>query len=226
VKQQTLKTKDRGLIFHPGLLTIALLMGLIMQTNPAYAIDANQQLFDAIDQHDQAWVEQALQAQADVNVSRPKGLSRETPLLLAVTSGDRDIAEVLIKHGADIVIHHGSLNNVSLLSIAIDQEDFEMVSLLIKYGAAINKKSGFWRNYSPLYRATSHGDLVMAKVLIDAGAKIIPNRWSHVKKVLAAPWNLLQGKVVDLARPPSLLEAAQTSGNEKLYQFLKDRGAR
>ena len=112
------------------------------------------------------------------------------------------------------------------LSLAVSLGDAEIVTLLLKYDADINLRVGFWHDISPLYVATAKGNLPMVKQLLAAGAKIDPNRWTIVKEILAAPWHLLQGKVIDFTRPPSLLDAAQESGNEDLYQLLKKRGAR
>ena len=97
---------------------------------------------------------------------------------------------------------------------------------MLKYEADINLRVGFWRDISPLYIATVKGNLPMVQQLLAAGAKIDPNRWTIVKEIIAAPWHLLQGKVLDLNRPPSLLEAAQESGNEELFSLLEERGAR
>lgn len=112
------------------------------------------------------------------------------------------------------------------LSLAVSLEDAEIVALLLKYDADINLRVGFWRDISPLYIATKKGNLPVVKQLLAAGAKIDPNRWTIVKEILTAPWHLFQGKVVDLNRPPSLLEAAEQSGNEQLLLFLKRQGAR
>ena len=226
MKYKILKIKNQGLILRPSLLVITLLIVAFTYMNPVYAIDLNQQLFDSISQRNLIGVEQALQGHADINTHRTKGLSSETPLLLAIRTGEREIVELLLKHGADVVIHHGTLNNSTMLSVAIDQGGNEIVALLIKYGVDINEQSGFWHNYSPLYSATTHGNLIMVKLLINAGAKIIPNRWTYIKEILITPWDIVTGKVVDLGRPPSLLEAAERSGNDELYQLLKANGAR
>ncbi len=112
------------------------------------------------------------------------------------------------------------------LSLAVSLGDAEIVALLLKYDADINLRVGFWHDISPLYVATARGNLPMVQQLLNAGAKIDPNRWTTFKGILAAPWHLLQGKVIDLNRPPSLLEAAQESGNDELFSLLKKRGAR
>lgn len=111
------------------------------------------------------------------------------------------------------------------LSLAVSLGDAEVVTLLLKYDADINLRVGFWRDISPLYVATAKGNLPMVQQLLAARAKIDPNRWTIVKEILAAPWHLLQGKVIDLSRPPSLLEAAQESGNDELFSLLEERGA-
>ena len=112
------------------------------------------------------------------------------------------------------------------LSLAVSLGDAEIVALLLKYDADINLRVGFWHDISPLYVATARGNLPMVHQLLGAGAKIDPNRWTLVKEILATPWHLLQGKVIDLNRPPSLLEAAQESGNDELFSLLEERGAR
>ncbi|MCK4503379.1 MAG: ankyrin repeat domain-containing protein [Desulfuromonadales bacterium] len=112
------------------------------------------------------------------------------------------------------------------LSLTVSLGDVKIVPLLLKYGADIDLRVGFWRDISPLYIATAKGNLPMVKQLLAAGAKIDPNRWTIVKEILAAPWHFLQGKVIDLSRPPSLLEAAQESGNDELFSLLEERGAR
>jgi hypothetical protein len=112
------------------------------------------------------------------------------------------------------------------LSLAVSLGDNEIVALLLKHGADIDLRVGFWHDISPLYIATTKGNQPMVELLLAAGAKIEPNRWTRVKEILAAPWHLLKGGVIDLDRPPSLLEAAQKSGNQQLYEFLKKQGAR
>ena len=139
-------------------------------------------------------------------------------------NGELEIVEVLLNQGAEFNLSP-PLFKRSLLSKSIEQEDSEMVALLIKHDADVNPKGGFLRGHSPLYLATARGDLTIVQQLLDAGANIIPGRWSHFKEILATPWNLLTGRIVDLGRPGSLLDAAEKSGNKELYNLLKKRGA-
>jgi ankyrin repeat protein len=209
------------------LLAIALLLGLLLQATAAFAGDANKLLFAAVEQGNAQAVKQALQNQADVNASQGKnwGVSKETPLFIAVTNNNLEIAEILLAHGAG-TSQAQLFHKRSLVYLAIEQGNAEMVRLLIEYGAEVNIEHNILRNQSPLYKATSQGDLAMVKLLIDSGAKIIPGRWSHFKEIMVGPWNLLHGDVVSLGHPPSLLDAAKASGNDELLKYLKDHGAR
>lgn len=209
------------------LFALASLWVLIVLPAGAIATDANQLLFDAISQGNAEGVKQALQAQADVNAIqiKPRGLRKETPLTRAVDLGELEIVEILLQQGAGFNLPP-SVFKSSLLSTAILDGDSDMVALLIKYGADVNPTGGLLHGQSPLYLATARGDLTIVRQLLNAGAKIIPGRWSHFKDIIAAPWNLLTGRVVDLGSPASLLDAAEKSGNEELYGYLKKRGAR
>lgn len=208
-------------------LALAALWVLLVPPVGAIATDANQLLFDAICQGNIDGVKQALQAQADVNAIqiKPRGLSKETPLTRAVDLGELEIVEILLQQGAGFNLTP-SVFKSSLLSTAILDGDSKMVALLIKYDADVNPPGGLLHGQSPLYLATARGDLTIVRQLLNAGAKIIPGRWSHFKEIIAAPWNLLTGHVVDLGSPASLLDAAEKSGNEELYNFLRESGAR
>jgi len=222
-------TATRAKTIKPGRLATLLAVlfySLLFHATLAAALDADQQLFEAIEQRDIAAVNQAIQDQANVNAQQSKLLSKETPLFLAVSLDEIEIVELLIELGAKIDDPQQELSRRTPLSAAISQGSLEMVSLLIAQGANVNKQTGLGGNHSPLYLATKNGNLPAVQQLLDAGAKIIPGRWSHFKEILAAPWNLLRGKVVGLNRPPSLLEAAEASGNDELYRLLKSKGAR
>ncbi|MBU0681311.1 MAG: ankyrin repeat domain-containing protein, partial [Proteobacteria bacterium] len=172
--------------FYPSLnvLNAALLLLLFLLPAAVFAMDANQQLFQAVNVGNVEGLRQALQDQADVNAgqSRNWGWSEETPLFIAVTKNNLEIAEVLLANGAD-TRQALMFNNRSLVYVAIEQGNTEMASLLIKHGAEVNITYDLFRNQSPLHKATSRGDLAMVKLLIDSGAKIIPGRWSHFKEV-------------------------------------------
>lgn len=217
------KTRESGFL---RVIVSALCCALFFHAALAVAFDADQQLFEAIQQRNIVAAEQAIQAQADVNAQQSGLISKQTPLFLAIKLDELKIAELLVEHGAKIDEPQHGLPGHTPLSIAISQGSHKAVSFLIAHGANVNQKTGMWGKYSPLYLATKNGNLPMVQQLLDAGAKIIPSRWSHFKEILATPWNLLRGKVVDLSRPPSLLEAAEASGNDELYRLLKEKGAR
>lgn len=149
----------------------------------------------------------------------------DKPLQHAVAVGDLAVVEDLLDQGADIESTQ-YLQRVTPLSTAVSKNNEKMVTLLLTRGANVNHRVGFWHDLSPLYLAVKNGNLTLTRQLVEAGARIDPNRWTKVKEVLSAPINLFRGDVVDLGRPPSLLEAARQSGNEELLTFLKKKGAR
>jgi hypothetical protein len=152
----------------------------------------------------------------------------EQQLFSAIHQHDLEAVENLLKSRVDPNLRNSAalISFQTPLSLAVSLGDAEIVALLIEYGADVNLCVGFWHNISPLYIATDKGNLVIVQQLITAGAKIDPNRWTALKDFFTAPWHLLQGDVIDLSRPPSLLDAAQKSGNHELYRYLKEQDAR
>jgi len=149
-------------------------------------------------------------------------------LFTAIQKHNTEQVGLALKAGADpnALNSQAPLAFETPLALAVTLGDIPIVNLLVKQGADINKNVGFWHNISPFYLAVRQGDLAMVKHLHDLGAKIAPNRWTPLKEILRAPYDLLRGKVVDLQRPPSLIEAAETSGNTELVLYLKKQGAR
>lgn len=165
-----------------------------------------------------------------VRVSGAHGTGQDD-LFQAISKGDvAQLALLLQQKGVDV---NGRNSRVPIaqqtpLALAVELEQAEMVALLLAGGADVNKRVGFWQNISPVYIAAKQGNLEMVKTLLAAGARLEPNRWTRLQEALATPLNLLRGDVVDfdLRRPPSLLEAAEASGNEELAPYLRKRGAR
>jgi len=149
-------------------------------------------------------------------------------LFVAIKVHDPAAIRQALEDGADVNSRNskGRLGNETPLALAVKLKQSDTVSLLLEHGADIDLRVGFWRNLSPLYLAVADGNLAMSKQLVDAGAKVEPNRWSGLWELLSAPVDLLKGDVVDLRRPPSLLEAAQKSGNAELMKYLQEIDAR
>lgn len=63
--------------------------------------------------------------------------------------GDKDIAELLIKHGADVNVRQE--NKMSPLECAIENMQLDMIKFLLKNGANVNSQDG--HGVTPLHRA-------------------------------------------------------------------------
>ena len=108
----------------------------------------------------------------ETRTSGGAGLYRATPLMLAVRSRHRKVAELLISAGADVNAREGSgLNPWSVLLFAVNSGDTSVAELLIENGADINIRSGQTRG-TPLLRAARKGDRSMAELLINKGANV------------------------------------------------------
>ena len=107
----------------------------------------------------------------DLNVVREsRGHDEQTPLSLAIESGNEDVARVLIAAGADPNVSVSPDYGVgSHLAYAIDLGEVDIVRLLLKAGADVNVVDA---GGTPLQRAVDEGNASLVRDLVDAGADI------------------------------------------------------
>jgi uncharacterized protein len=147
---------------------------------------------------DRVAVELFIKAGMDLNVQdSDKGL---TALIVACAKGHKEIAGLLLNHGAN-VNPHSSDGNTALM-VAAGSGEIEILRLLLAKGADANAQND--AGSSPLMFAAGHGKLDCVKALIDA----------HV--TLEAT-NRDGDTAVDYARE---------GGHDAVLQLLRDAGAR
>lgn len=105
---------------------------------------------------DKATVEEVLSEGVDIHAINKHG---STALCLAAQGGRKDVAEVLITHGADV--------NDGSLAYAVASENMEMIEFLVSKGARTGGDA--------LVQATAGGRLDIAEFLISKGADV--NAW-------------------------------------------------
>jgi RNA polymerase sigma factor (sigma-70 family) len=88
-----------------------------------------------------------------------------TPLLFAANYGQRQLAEVLLRHGADPNVR---LRGETPLARAVLMHDEDMVAILLLHGADPNLV--LLNGLTPLHRAAMRGHAVVARQLLDGGA--------------------------------------------------------
>ncbi len=81
-------------------------------------------------------VEEALASGANVDDDSRNG---HRPLQLALSKGYREVAKLLIEHGADP--NHRDRSGLTPLQVAVNHGQFEIAKLLIKKGAIFNRKA-------------------------------------------------------------------------------------
>ncbi|CAL1283692.1 unnamed protein product [Larinioides sclopetarius] len=109
---------------------------------------------------DKLIVEKLIQAGADVNSTNK---FNETPLLRAIETGNLDIAEELLKSGADTNICNTDSTSCLHIALCKFHPDQKLIGELVKYGANINYKDKWFR--SPL-------DLAILKHLNDPSDRL------------------------------------------------------
>ena len=111
------------------------------------------------------FVSLALYRGEDINITKNSCI----PLQLAVCQGHLDMAELLLKKGADVnFLYQGT---TSLLYIAAESHEERFCRLLIDYGAHINKVQG--RCGTPLQAAMANGNYTSClKLLLERGADV------------------------------------------------------
>jgi len=88
-----------------------------------------------------------------------------TPLLFAANYGQRELAEVLLRHGANPNVH---LRGETPLGRAVLMHDEAMLDLLLRAGA--DASTILLNGITPLHRAAMRGHAEIARRLVDAGA--------------------------------------------------------
>ena len=91
-----------------------------------------------------------------------------TPLCHAISSGQLEIATLLLERGA--CVNSFYYKHRPALYIAIQEKKFEFARLLIQYGAKVNSYQSGW--ISPLCHAIKLGDINTVEMLVRNGAKI------------------------------------------------------
>lgn len=127
-------------------------------------------------------VELLLTHKADPNVENHMR-ENSTPLHYAATKGSAELAECLLKHGANPNAEKkNSRDEITPLHCAIKKGSLEVVQVLLKYGANPNTPNN--KKISPLNIARAEDYKGIAKCLIDAGA-VVGRRQETNPKVLA-----------------------------------------
>jgi ankyrin repeat protein len=138
-----------------------------------------------------------LQRGADVNVLLD--MSSRSPLHRVGEGGRIDIADLLLKHHADINLRNPSSGSV--LVLASSKGEMEISSLLLQRGADVNFRTN--EGFTSLHRAVQNGHLDVARYLLQSGADI--------------------GSRDNNGQTP--LHAASSWGQVKIADFLVQHGA-
>ena len=102
-----------------------------------------------------------------LNAYSPDGF---TPVALACFFSQDEIADFLIKQGADPNIGASNPSKVNALHAAIARNNFDLVKMLIGNGADVNATQ--MQNVTPLHSAVHRGNLLLVKLLVEHAADI------------------------------------------------------
>lgn len=141
-------------------------LALIVITFNLYSV-ANHEIFSLIKSNNIESVQQLIKQKANINIKNQDGY---TPLHLAATGGNLNIAKLLINNGANINAKDQQdstpLHAVQQLFARKDYE--EIAKLLIEKGADFNAKNK--SGNTPLHDAALFAKEEMIKLLLQAGA--------------------------------------------------------
>jgi ankyrin repeat protein len=118
--------------------------------------EATKRLYHAAATGHIAEVQAALDAGADIEAA---DRSHTTALQRASSSGYRDIAELLISHGADVNTAEKMHRNTAL-HMAADAGHLAIVQLLVEHGADVNAEDDFSRTARRWAAKSGHGSVV------------------------------------------------------------------
>ncbi|CAK5267098.1 unnamed protein product [Mycena citricolor] len=99
--------------------------------------------------------------------------SGNTPLQMAVSNRHRDVAQVLLSHGADPSFPRNDYENEPPLFLAAYNHDWDTMRLLLDHGADINAKYFFDGSTETVIHYASYiGDLERTQMLVARGASL------------------------------------------------------
>ncbi len=155
----------------------------------------------------------------------------KTPLYHASGHGNLKIAQLLIKHGADV--NAQCVVGWRPLHIASNNGRLETLRLLVGSGADVNVRND--RDWTPLYLAAKEGNLEAIRVLLENGADPNVRRWNGTpfhrawKRGHLEVAQLLLDYGADINSPgefgETLLHWASRSGEQETVRQLLERGA-
>lgn len=100
-----------------------------------------------------------------------------TPLHLASFFGHKEIAEMLLAHGADANARSSNNMRNTPLHAAAANRQLEVATVLLAHGAEVNaSQSGGW---TPLHAAAQNGDAALVRLLIAVGADVQARAENH-----------------------------------------------
>lgn len=113
-----------------------------------------------------ALVERLLDMGADINHRQRYGF---TALLFAVSGGYPEIAELLIRRGADVHLNNNIFGTCPI-HVAVNNGDTCITKLLLDSGSPLNPRSA--RSMTPLMIASARGQLDLVELLLERGAPV------------------------------------------------------
>uniref|UniRef100_A0A8C5KK06 Ribonuclease L (2', 5'-oligoisoadenylate synthetase-dependent) n=1 Tax=Jaculus jaculus TaxID=51337 RepID=A0A8C5KK06_JACJA len=123
-------------------------------------------LIKAVQKQDVPWIQQLLERGADVNVSEEQG--GWTPLHNAVQRGRVDIAELLLRHGADP--HARKKNGATPFITAAVHGHVRLLQLFLSAGADVNERDA--NGFTAFMEAAGHGHADALRFLYEHGADV------------------------------------------------------
>lgn len=143
-----------------------LLLGLALSACENSTSPPGISLNDAIVTRNIDAVKAHLDAGTDVNVADANGI---TPLIAAVTSGQRDVVQLMLSAGADLNAHGPEGRTALIYAIQAEQADMALF-LLEQEGVDLEARET--HGSTPLVEAVAFEQMKVAEVLLENGADI------------------------------------------------------
>jgi len=160
----------------------------------------------------------------------------DTPLIIAIKTGDEEIVSLLIEKGAIINLKNNHSNIP--INISVKKNNIPITKYLIKKGAKVNPEHDSWN--VPLILGIRNDNLEMVKLLVENGADINRKESVYMKPIKIAvldfdftdkftdqrleiiKYLVKKGAVLD----DNILYLAVKANSVKLIKFLLENGAK